>query len=339
MYGSRIMHRILTANGVGQRLARAVRNTPTVSFAVLLTIFLCAGAGVASGEPTASSQLSGARASSRATSAQKDLAARSAVAVPSGLRARYRRCPAGYRLQLRGPRIGIGCVRHDRLLKPTCASGYHHPPGKFSCERNASLSDIATALYRDQFGFSSLAINLAGVAEFGEGPSKLAWRDRYDRISRWLQQQPTAPDIIALQEVEGYLGCPLQERPTAADNETILHLLAGLPSRRGVHYRVANVTVTGAPQGACTLLGGKAVIYNADRLRNLTHRLARNPVQSDTTLQSSAFMRATATRAHIRLPLTAPCASASTDRRSPHPTSALTAAATSWARPYRSSTS
>jgi endonuclease/exonuclease/phosphatase family metal-dependent hydrolase len=157
--------------------------------------------------------------------------------------------------------------------------------GGCSDKDRESASQIGTALLRDQFGFSALALNLYGTdTDFKVSPNTtvtIPWRARYDRIFTWLDGHAITPDIIALQDVIGFHGCPLER--VAADNETVLHLLAGLRARRGANYRVANITVRQSPQGLCTLMGGKAIIYNADRLRNLTHRLARDPVQSGNT--------------------------------------------------------
>jgi endonuclease/exonuclease/phosphatase family metal-dependent hydrolase len=140
--------------------------------------------------------------------------------------------------------------------------------------------ELSRALLREQYGFSVLAINLVGLHEdWGEGSSKttIPWKERYDRVSTWLQAQDITPDIIGLQEAYGHKTCP----GGAADAETVLHLASGLRTRRSANYRVANIAVRGVPQGFCSLVAGTAIVYNADRLRNVTPRLVMDPVAAD----------------------------------------------------------
>lgn len=143
--------------------------------------------------------------------------------------------------------------------------------------------EAATNVLRERYGFSALAINLVGLhAEWGEGPgaTTIPWRERYDRVSRWLADQGLRPDVIALQEAYGHKKCPFLP-PEAADLETVLHLTEGLRTRVGADYRVAHVAVRGVTSGLCSLQAGTAVIYNADRLRNATPRLAVDAVAAD----------------------------------------------------------
>jgi hypothetical protein len=123
--------------------------------------------------------------------------------------------------------------------------------------------DLSEAILRETFGFSVLALNLAGVnEEWTEGEiTTIPWRERYDRVSAWLRGQDVRPDVIALQEVKAWIGCG-----GLADYETLFHLLSGLRSRLGVNYRVAYTAVAGRPEGLCGRLEGYALVYNADRL-------------------------------------------------------------------------
>ena len=155
--------------------------------------------------------------------------------------------------------------------------------GTAGCTKPAPLT---TEQLRQKYGFSALAVNVFSVQEAwndGHGKSStFPWQDRYDRISAWLQGQSITPDVIALQEVYGRKICPLSTRAHAVDNETVLHLLSGLRTRLSADYRVASVTVRRGNQDAlCDVLEGTAVVYNAGRLRNVTHSLARNPVAAD----------------------------------------------------------
>ena len=71
-----------------------------------------------------------------------------------------------------------------------------------------ALSDAATAASRERYGLSVLALNLRGIHDVPCGASGARWQDRYSRIATFMKTAGIRPDVIAIQELPGWIWCP-----------------------------------------------------------------------------------------------------------------------------------
>ena len=114
------------------------------------------------------------------------------------------------------------------------------------------------------------------------------WRVRAERLVDWLAQHIAVPDIIALQQVDGWLqapppvgvsrDCGLGYGGSSGDYDQFDYFMQLLRDKLGVTYRIAYMTgkpdtnphapVVGQP--FCFLYSGHAMLYNPARLVNLT---------------------------------------------------------------------
>lgn len=132
--------------------------------------------------------------------------------------------------------------------------------GVSSC--NSGLPEVITELGREQLSFSVLAINLEGIQD-RYGNNTVGWPERYGRIADWMKLKEKFPDFIVLQEVHG--------QSTSNNQYQALHtLLAKIKAQTKISYRVAYLTVNPIPFPGSTLWQGLALLYNADRLNNIT---------------------------------------------------------------------
>jgi endonuclease/exonuclease/phosphatase family metal-dependent hydrolase len=124
------------------------------------------------------------------------------------------------------------------------------------------VGEVLTEVVREQRSFSVLAINLQGI-EQNYGGHPVNWPERYSRIADWMKLNETFPDFIALQEVHG--------QSTSHNQYQVLHtLLTQIKAQTNISYRVAYLTVNPIPFPGSTLWQGVALLYNADRLTNIT---------------------------------------------------------------------
>ncbi len=132
---------------------------------------------------------------------------------------------------------------------------------------------------RDPRAISLLDLNIKGLQEWWtkddetDGWLHLPWRDRYQRIAAWLADTSTVPDLIALQEVPARKFHTLGGRLDPYDYEALFVLVTALRQATKAPYRIAflaaDETTEGLPDPG-VLYQGRAVLYNADRLRNTT---------------------------------------------------------------------
>jgi hypothetical protein len=85
---------------------------------------------------------------------------------------------------------------------------------------------------------SILQVNLRGIFDVPFGDSSGNWVNRYNRIGTDLRKIGAVPDVIALQEVVGWVWCP-DNFDFIKDYEPLRVLLASLQARLGVRYRIA----------------------------------------------------------------------------------------------------
>ncbi|MBG0568808.1 hypothetical protein [Actinoplanes aureus] len=122
-----------------------------------------------------------------------------------------------------------------------------------------------------------LTLNVGGI----EAKRGVPWETRAQRIAAWSNRNGIAPDIIALQEVHGWLwpfgfaNCGRGFGVQAGDYDQIDILLKALRDGTGVTYRVAYLTGNEASfsfAGTCITYRSQAVLYHPGRLANLTAR-------------------------------------------------------------------
>lgn len=135
-----------------------------------------------------------------------------------------------------------------------------------SCGQLSGVGTVVTEIGREHLSFSVLAINLQGIKQ-RYGDHTVGWPDRYGRIADWMSLNRKFPDFIVLQEVHG--------QSTSNNQYQVLHtLLTKIKAKTTISYRIAYLTVNPIPQGLGTLWQGAALLYNADRLINITARSA-----------------------------------------------------------------
>jgi endonuclease/exonuclease/phosphatase family metal-dependent hydrolase len=125
-----------------------------------------------------------------------------------------------------------------------------------------------------------LSLNLRGINDVPCNEAANNYRVRANRVGAGLKASGAVPDVIALQEVTGWMWCTFDHQ-FVRDYGLIDALLAGLESGTGVAYRVAYMTAIfkgsgnfhctkdGTSQHACEARSGLALLYNPARIRNL----------------------------------------------------------------------
>jgi endonuclease/exonuclease/phosphatase family metal-dependent hydrolase len=144
---------------------------------------------------------------------------------------------------------------------------------------------------------SLLTLNIEGTHEEwtndnGQGSVGIPWRERYRRLARWMAASGTLPDLIALQEVPArkfwVTPVPNLEPP---DYESLFVIIDQIERLTGAHYRIAYLSADYVRNGWNSLYQGKALIYNADRLRNTTTLVNAFAVAHDNTTRVGVHMR------------------------------------------------
>jgi hypothetical protein len=154
---------------------------------------------------------------------------------------------------------------------------------------------------------SILQLNLRGISDVPNGDRDGFWETRYHRIGADLRNLRAVPDVIALQEVIARVWCP--DNPNfILDYEPLYRLIRELQFGTGVRYRIAyfqiftrdrrfgwGPTSYGGPTPECRGTSGLAMLYNPDRLVNLS--VAES---GPAALSGSALFNADTTHAMIR---------------------------------------
>jgi len=165
-------------------------------------------------------------------------------------------------------------LRHTRV----CAYGLNTTAGgnsgSLGCERAKNA-------------FSMLSINLQGT-DSTWGP----WRERWARVARWMGQTSTLPDVIALQEVPASKWWMFPwPHLDPAEYESLALLIQRIKERTGANYRIAYLDAPHVPQGVNALYQGRAMLYNADRVRNTTTLVNSFAVAHDASVQGVHMRR------------------------------------------------
>ena len=137
-----------------------------------------------------------------------------------------------------------------------------------------------TASGPDPASLTLLTINLRNVMDTPPFDPAGNWMVRFDRIGSGLQADGLRPDIIALQEVNGWMWCTF-DRNIVPDYTQLDYLLTTLANSTGIQYRIAYMTaltwsegnfhesLNGTDLNACQAMSGLALLYNPQRIRNL----------------------------------------------------------------------
>jgi endonuclease/exonuclease/phosphatase family metal-dependent hydrolase len=137
-------------------------------------------------------------------------------------------------------------------------------------------SDPAVETHR----LTLLSLNLRGINDVPCENASNNYRVRYGRVGSVLGSIGSAPDVIALQEVTGWMWCTFDHQ-FVRDYGALDELVAALERGTGVPYRIAYMTAIfkgtgnfhckkdGTDQHACEARSGLALLYNPRRIRNL----------------------------------------------------------------------
>jgi endonuclease/exonuclease/phosphatase family metal-dependent hydrolase len=134
-----------------------------------------------------------------------------------------------------------------------------------SCQQ---AGEVISAVVKDTFRISVMTLNVGGTEDEIWGVT-VKWRTRYARITQWMKDAQTTPDLILLQEIAARkFFWPAALYPH--DYEGLHYLIREANAATGAEYRIAYMATKGTPRGTNYLTSGLALIYNSARLRNIT---------------------------------------------------------------------
>ena len=117
---------------------------------------------------------------------------------------------------------------------------------------------------------SVVTVNMANAVDL----SGVDWKTRVDRLAAAIENAQLVPDIISMTESAGSWSC--SGGPRADDYDMVDRLLWVLRERLDARYRVAymvgasGVVRNGIGVAVCSYYTGDTLLYNSDRLVNLT---------------------------------------------------------------------
>ena len=118
---------------------------------------------------------------------------------------------------------------------------------------------------------SVVTVNMANAVDL----SGVAWQSRVDRLAAAIANAELVPDVISMTESAGWWVCR-NGGPHAADYDVVDRLISDLRDRLDATYRVAymvgtsGVVKNGIGVSICAYYTGDTLLYNPDRLANLT---------------------------------------------------------------------
>ena len=136
--------------------------------------------------------------------------------------------------------------------------------GAVSCD--GSTNDGASSLPT----LSVVTVNMANAVDL----SGVDWKTRIDRLAAAIEDAELVPDIVSMTESAGSWSC--SGGPRADDYDMVDRLLWVLRERLDARYRVAYMVGTpgsvrnGIGISVCSYYTGDTLLYNSDRLVNLT---------------------------------------------------------------------
>jgi len=150
---------------------------------------------------------------------------------------------------------------------------------------------------------SVLSLNLRNIYNHPCKGERVVWSERYARIALWMAESGKQPDILALQEAPGWWWCPTNPTPLR-DYEALAYLILSIKAVTNLNYRIAYLVGTatyrgeggcgingGPSMGGCQGWGGRALLYNVDRLRNVTGEAPDEQISHDDTTKVGVHLR------------------------------------------------
>jgi hypothetical protein len=119
-----------------------------------------------------------------------------------------------------------------------------------------------------QVALSVVTTNIANAFTL-EG---ITWQQKMDRLTTFLVSSGSMPDIISMTESSGWTWCLSPISESSGDYDMVDRLIFNLRNSTGITYRVAYLV--GAEGsfglGRCRYYSGDTLLYNPNRLSNLT---------------------------------------------------------------------
>lgn len=154
---------------------------------------------------------------------------------------------------------------------------------------------------------SLLTINLRGGFDVPCDSQVNDYVKRYGTIADDLKKDGLVPDVIALQEVTGWMWC-MQDHKALRDYTLLDQLLQSLKSGTGIQYRIAYMTAPTYASGnvhcsiragrkldawnLCHLRSGQALLYNPARINNrMTSTLNNEAIAHDAPIDNVMRVR------------------------------------------------
>jgi hypothetical protein len=138
--------------------------------------------------------------------------------------------------------------------------------GASSCDGSRGNGDGEQALP----GLSVVTVNIANATNVGG----FDWKQRIDKLAGAIVNAQLVPDIISMTESSGLWHCSFG--PNAGDYDLADRLISDLHQHLDARYRIAYMVGTGgnvknfAGTPVCWFYSGDTLLYNPDRLANLT---------------------------------------------------------------------
>ncbi len=113
--------------------------------------------------------------------------------------------------------------------------------------------------------------NMANAFSSRDVFGDVTWEERADRFADLITANGLMPDIVSMTESTGWIYCGSD---TSGDYDVVDRLIHEMKQRTGITYRVAYMVgawgVLGARRGSCEYFSGDTVLYNPQRLVNVT---------------------------------------------------------------------
>ena len=114
-----------------------------------------------------------------------------------------------------------------------------------------------------------MTANIANAFALGGG---ITWEVKMDRLAEQLSSSGQVPDIISMTESSGWTNCTTPAQDNSGDYDMVDRLIWRLRDRLGVTFRVAYLVGAQGSFGGgrCQYYSGDTVLYNPNRIINLT---------------------------------------------------------------------
>lgn len=118
----------------------------------------------------------------------------------------------------------------------------------------------------------TLTVVSANMANAITYPGRITWKDKADRFVSMIVDTGMIPDIISMTESSGWTYCEYDNQ-TTGDYDMVDRIISNLKSITGITYRIAYMVGQFAVKGGggvCHFYTGDTVLYNPNRLSNVT---------------------------------------------------------------------